>query len=151
MSTVIHTWYKLEMHICIYLYHLLVHLSICSPYRPYIIYSLYALSLWSGNFFEGAKMWARVVLLCLQSFWVELSWFDFFLRHRRQYFSHICEGTKMCRQIEEDGPTVGLPCHRHFIRFFYVTVKALTGGHPFYGYSEKLDPPLSRRWIQQAA
>ena len=54
----------------------------------------------------------------------------------------------MCRRTEEEiGPTVGLPCHRHFVGFFNVPVHAPTRGHPFYGCSEK--PPnfnrLSRR------
>ena len=43
----------------------------------------------------------------------------------------------MCRQTEEVGPTVGLPCHRHFVGFFNVPVQAQPQGQPFYGYSEK--------------
>ena len=39
----------------------------------------------------------------------------------------------MCRRTEEEvGPTVGLPCHRHFVGFFNVPVLAPTRDHPFY-------------------
>ena len=39
----------------------------------------------------------------------------------------------MCRRTEEEvGPTVGLPCHRHFVGFFNVPVLATTRDHPFY-------------------
>ena len=52
-------------------------------------------------------------------------------RHNSRYFSHICDGTYMCRRIEEEvEPTVGLPRHRHFVGFFNVPVP--TRDHPFY-------------------
>ena len=38
----------------------------------------------------------------------------------------------MYRQTEEeDGPTVGLPHHRHLVGFFNVPVQAPTRGQPF--------------------
>ena len=33
---------------------------------------------------------------------------------------------------------VGLPCHRHFVGFFNVSVQAPTQGQPFYAYSGKM-------------
>ena len=36
----------------------------------------------------------------------------------------------MCRWTEEVGPTVRLPCHRHFVGFFNVPVQATTRGQP---------------------
>ena len=54
----------------------------------------------------------------------------------------------MCRRIEEVGPTVGLPRHRHFVGFFNVPFQTPTRDSPFYGYSEK--PPHFSRLLQHA-
>ena len=49
---------------------------------------------------------------------VELKWDVFVSRHSRKCFSHIYHSTSMCRRTEEeDGPMIGLLCHRHFVGF----------------------------------
>ena len=58
----------------------------------------------------------------------------------------------MCRRTEEDvGPTVGLTCHRHFVRFFNVPIKAPTRAillWLFYFHSKK--PPDFSRLVRCA-
>ena len=46
----------------------------------------------------------------------------------------------MCRRTEEVGPTIGLPCHRHFVGFSNVQYQAPTWDQPFYGYYKKTRP-----------
>ena len=78
-------------------------------------------------------------VLYLKKFFL-LNYFEFGLlllllfivyRHIERYCSYICNGTKMCRRIEEVGPTVGLPCHRHLVGVLNVPVQALTQGQTF--------------------
>ena len=56
----------------------------------------------------------------------------------------------MCRRTEEEVVNmVGSQHHRHVVGFFNVPVQALTRGHPFNGYSEKLShfsQLLRRTW-----
>ena len=49
---------------------------------------------------------------------------------------------------EEVGPMIGLPCHGHFVGFFYVPVPAPTRSQHFYNCSEK--PPHFSRLFNDA-
>ena len=75
----------------------------------------------------------RLFIICLC-----LVWFIFCLTSHSTILPLIYDSTLMCRRTEEVGTTVGLPCHRHFVGFFNVPVKAPTRGQHFHGYSEKL-------------
>ena len=72
------------------------------------------------------------------------------LRHIQRYFSNtcICGGTYIFKRTEEVRPMVGLPRHRHFVRFFNMPVQAPTRDQPFYGYSET--PPYCSRLLRLA-
>ena len=46
----------------------------------------------------------------------------------------------MCRRTEEVGPTLGLPCHRHFVGFFNVPFQTPRRDYPFITLTEELNP-----------
>ena len=83
-----------------------------------------------------------IILEVTESSWVwecEWDWSNVAQRHMQQYFSsryvtaHRCpSGLKQKLDLVS-----GLQRHRHYVRFFDVSVQAPTWGQPFYVYSEK--------------